>query len=252
MFGLDEFILRLGGSGVMAFIVAILLGLRHATDPDHLTAVSSLFLAHERGGPRQATILGLTWGLGHAATLFAFGLPVVLLRRLLPDSIQRAAEATIGLVIVGLAVRLLLRWRRGYFHVHPHSHGSLRHAHPHAHEHSQGLGAHPVHHAHSHADALGRTPLAAFGIGMLHGFGGSAGVGILLVGAVPGQTQAVLGLVLFAGATAVSMALVSAAFGYALTSSVARRRLTDLVPVLGAASLLFGVWYSLGALHGTI
>jgi hypothetical protein len=87
---------------------------------------------------------------------------------------------------------------------------------------------------------------------MLHGIGGSAGVGILLVGAVPGQTQASLALLLFAGATALSMALVSTAFGYALTSSMVRRRLSGLVPVLGTGSLLFGIWYSLGALHGTI
>ena len=65
----------------MAFVVAILLGLRHATDPDHLTAVSTLFLGESPNGPRRATTLGLAWGLGHAATLFAFGLPVVLFRR---------------------------------------------------------------------------------------------------------------------------------------------------------------------------
>src|SRR3989440_12786021 len=110
MLGLDDLIARLGNSGLMAFVVALLLGLRHATDPDHLTAVSTLFLADSRNGPRRATVLGLAWGLGHASTLFAFGLPVVLFRRYLPDPVQRAAEAAIGLVIAALAIRLLIRW----------------------------------------------------------------------------------------------------------------------------------------------
>src|SRR3954463_12336584 len=109
MLGLDDWIARLGGSGVMAFVVALLLGLRHATDPDHLTAVSTLFLGSQRDGPRRATRLGLAWGLGHGLTLFVFGLPVILFRRYLPDVFQRGAEAAIGLVIVALALRLLLR-----------------------------------------------------------------------------------------------------------------------------------------------
>jgi cytochrome c biogenesis protein CcdA len=249
MFGLDELIVRLGGGGAMALVVALLLGLRHATDPDHLTALSTLFLADARNGPRRATKLGLAWGLGHATTLFAFGLPVVLFRRYLPDPVQRAAEAAIGLVIVALAVRLLVRWHRGYFHVHPHSHGPVQHAHPHVHEHPHAAAAHSIPHAHPHAEGLGRSPLTAVGIGMVHGVGGSAGVGVLLVGAVSGQMQGVLALVVFAAATALSMALVSTAFGHALARGAVKRRLTDLVPLLGAASLLFGVWYSLGALR---
>ena len=247
MFGLDDWIARLGGSGVLAFVVALLLGLRHATDPDHLTAVSTLFLTNQRGGPRRATRLGLSWGLGHAVTLLAFGLPVILFHRYLPEPVERAAEAAIGLIIAVLAVRLLLRWRRGYFHIHPHTHGSLSHAHPHVHEHEPG-SAHVVEHAHSHPEALGRSPLAAFGIGMVHGLGGSAGVSILLVGSVPGRAQGVVALLIFAGSTALSMALVSTAFGYALASGALRRRVSDLVPWFGGASLLFGMWYSLGAM----
>ena len=248
MFGLDDWIARLGDSGVMAFVVALLLGLRHATDPDHLTAVSTLFLADQQEGPRRATRLGLAWGLGHGLTLFSFGLPVILFRSYLPNVIQRLAEAAIGLVIAALAIRLLLRWRRGYFHVHPHAHNGVRHAHPHLHEHPPHA-EHPVKHLHSHAEALGRTPLAAFGIGMVHGLGGSAGVGVLLVGAVSSRTQGVIALLVFAGATAASMALISTAFGYALARGALRRRVSDLVPWFGCASLLFGVWYSLGAIR---
>jgi ABC-type nickel/cobalt efflux system permease component RcnA len=246
MFGLDDWIARLGGSGVMAFVVALLLGLRHATDPDHLTAVFTLFLGDERDGPRRATRLGLAWGLGHGLTLSAFGLPVILFRSYLPDAVQRGAEAVIGMLIAALSARLLWRWRQGCFHVHAHSHGAVQHVHAHAHEHT-GRVQHSAGHVHPHGESLGRSPLAAFGIGMAHGLGGSAGVGILLVGAVPGRAQGGIALLIFAGATAASMALISTAFGYALVNGALRRRGSDLVPWFGCASLLFGVWYSAGA-----
>jgi high-affinity nickel permease len=234
---------------VEGLIVAVLLGLRHATDPDHLTAVSTLVLSDDREGARKAGLLGFAWGLGHATTIFIFGLPVVLFRAYLPDLVHRGAEAVIGLLIVALAVRLLVRWRRGYFHAHPHTHGPLRHAHPHVHEHSPARHA-TTRHAHSHAEGLGRSPLAAYGIGLVHGIGGSAMVGLLVVGAAASRTLGVLALLLFAGGTAVSMALVSAAFGYALARGPVSRLVGPLMPAVGLASLVFGVWYAAGAVRG--
>jgi high-affinity nickel permease len=233
----------------MGLVVALLLGLRHATDPDHLTAVSTLVLSEERGGARQAGILGFAWGLGHATTIFAFGLPIVLFRAYLPDPIQRAAEVVIGLVIVALAVRLLIRWRRGYFHAHSHTHGDLHHAHPHVHE--RGFTSHTLQpHAHPHAEGMGRSPLAAYGIGLVHGIGGSAMVGLLVVGAAANRTLGVVALVLFAAGTAVSMVIVSSAFGYALARGPIARLVGPLMPVVGVASLAFGVWYATGVMRG--
>jgi cytochrome c biogenesis protein CcdA len=251
MFGLDERIAELGNGGgglVLALLVAVLLGLRHATDPDHLTAVSTLVLQDERHGGRRAAVLGLAWGTGHALTLLALGLPLILFGDALPAPLQQAAEVAIGVAIAALAVRLLLRWRRGYFHVHEHEHGDVRHAHPHFHEHAHGA-RHPVAHSHKHVDEMGRTPLAALGIGLVHGIGGSAGAGLLLISAMPGKAEAVAALFLFAGGTAVSMAIASAAFGGVLGRDRLRRRLESLVPAFGAFGLLFGVWYALGALE---
>lgn len=230
----------------LALLVALLLGLRHATDPDHLTAVSTLVLGERRGGARGATLLGAAWGAGHAIALLALGLPFVLWGNALPARVQQAAELAIGLIVVGLAVRLLVRWRRGYFHVHPHRHGEVVHAHPHVHEHAHD---HAYAHEHRHAEALGRTPLAAFGIGLLHGVGGSAGAGILLVSSVEGRAAAALALVVFAGATALAMGLTTLAFGRLLTRRDVALRLESAIPVLGAFGLLFGAWYALGSLE---
>jgi hypothetical protein len=257
------------GSG-LALVAALVLGLRHATDADHLTAVATLALGEERPGAGRAARLGAAWGAGHAVTLLAAGLPAILLGRRLPDSWHRIAEVAVGALISALAVRLLLRWRRGAFHAHPHRHGAEVHCHPHAHERAHEVAyevarelspaataapaaataaaARPVVHHHHHAEKLGRTPLASFGIGLVHGVGGSAAAGVLLVASFPTPAAAGLGLVVFAAATALAMSLATALVGATLARSRSWGRLETAVPVLGVASLAFGVWYALSSL----
>lgn len=240
----------LGFDDSLTFFVAVLLGIRHATDPDHLTAVSTVVLSRGNEGVRRAGMLGLAWGVGHATTLLAVGIPLLLFARQLPASLLQGAEVAIGLIIVILAGRLLLRWRRGDYHTHPHVHAGVLHAHPHVHE-----GKHPDNstgHAHDHGERLGRSPMAAFGIGMVHGLGGSAGAGILVVGAASSHVPGIAALALFAGGTAASMALVSAAFGYALARPPVATRVGSLVPLLAVVSLIFGAWYTLTAMRGPV
>ena len=96
--------------------------------------------------------------------------------------------------------------------------------------------------------ALGRSPLAAYGIGLLHGVGGSAAVGLLLVSAIANRTIATTALLVFAAGTAVSMAVVSAAFAVVLARGAVQRQVTRIMPAFGVASLAFGLWYGLVAL----
>jgi hypothetical protein len=232
-----------GGSALTALVLAGALGLRHSADPDHLVAVSTLVAGRRGGhGVRAAARLGAAWGAGHALTLVLFGLPVVLVQAYLPEPAQRLAEAAIGVLIVGLAARLLVRYRRGAFHVHAHEHDGVAHTHLHSHA---GGGAGRAAHRHSHPPP--RSPLAAFLIGCLHGTGGSAAVGVLLVASVPGRSTAVAALAIFAAGTAVSMTLLSAAFGRLLTAAPVRARLRATIPALGTFGLLFGAWYALSA-----
>jgi ABC-type nickel/cobalt efflux system permease component RcnA len=244
MFGLDDWIAELahGEALVAVLAVALLLGLRHASDPDHLAAVSTLIASDPDDGTRRAGRLGLSWGLGHATTLALFGLPIVLFQSYLPDTVGRGAEALVGLMIMFLAARLLVRWRRGHFHAHPHRHGATEHRHLHPHDQP---GAHD--HAHQPEARLGRSPAQAFGIGLVHGMGGSAGVGILLLATIPGQAEAVAALVVLALGTAVSMAALSSAFGYAITRGLVLRRMLAFAPAMGVLTLAFGCWYALGA-----
>jgi ABC-type nickel/cobalt efflux system permease component RcnA len=227
----------------LVLAVALGLGLRHASDPDHLAAVSTLIASEPEDGTRRAGRLGLAWGLGHATTLALFGLPIVLFNAYLPDAAQRGAEALVGLVIMFLAARLLVRWRRGHFHAHPHRHGDTEHRHLHPHD-RQGA-AHE--HAHRPEAQLGRSPAQAYGIGLVHGVGGSAGVGVLVVATIPDQAEAVAALMVFALGTALSMAALSSAFGYAITRGPVLRRMLAFAPAMGVLTLAFGGWYALGA-----
>jgi len=220
MFGLDE---RIAASSDAASIwivlaVAVLLGLRHATDPDHLAAVTTLVASGRERAARRAGELGLAWGLGHAAALFAFGLPILLLNSVLPPRVQQLAETAIGIVIVYLAFRLLLRWRHGdlRFHPHPHAHGA-------------------------------RTRRAAFAIGLVHGMAGSAGVGVLILASVRSTGLAVISLAVLAVFTAVSMSVLSSGFGSLLVSRPAGAAFGAVAPALGGASLVFGIWYATAA-----
>ena len=233
MFGLDDTIAAFssGGSVWIVLAVAVLLGLRHATDPDHLAAVSTLVAGGREQATRRAGELGLAWGAGHAVTLFAFGLPILLLDSYLPERVQQTAETAIAAVIAYLAVRLLVRWRRGEFHEHEHGHGDAEHSHMHA------------KHDHRHP----RSELGAFGIGLVHGMGGSAGVGILLVASIESTPMAVASLALLAIFTAVSMTMLSSGFGRTLVSRPVSSAFGAVAPVLGSGSLLFGLWYGTSA-----
>jgi high-affinity nickel permease len=219
VFGLDDQIAGLSNGTTLLVVVAVsvLLGLRHASDPDHLTAMTTILASRPERATRHAARLGLTWGLGHASSLFAFGVPVVLYSAYLPRRVQDAAETAVGVVIVALAVMLLVRWRRGAYRFPPH--------------------AHP----------RGRTGWQAYAIGLVHGMGGTAGVGLLLLATIQSRALAIAALALFAACTAVSMTLLSAGFGVALSSEAVRRSFHRVAPALGVASLAFGVWYALGA-----
>jgi ABC-type nickel/cobalt efflux system permease component RcnA len=248
VFGLDDRLAELaqGGGLVLVLLVALMLGLRHASDPDHLAAVSTLIASDPEDGTRRAGRLGLAWGTGHALALALFGLPIVLLQAYLPELLQRTAEAAVGVVIMLLAVRLLVRWRSGRFHAHAHRHGDIEHRHLHPHDHRPHAVAHE--HTHDSEARLGRTGRQAFGIGLVHGTGGSAGVSVLLLAAIPGRAEAVAALMVLAAGTALSMALLSSAFGYAITRGPILTRMLAFAPAMGVLTLAFGGWYTLGAI----
>ena len=229
------------GVGVI-LLVSLLLGLRHASDPDHLAAVTTLIASEkDRDQVRKAGAMGFLWGLGHATTLILVGLPLVLLNQYLPEVISKVAEVAIGCIIVLLALRLLIRWRRGFYHVHVHTHaGGEAHRHVHSHAHDES-------HSHTHPTPQ-RTPLSSYGVGLVHGIGGSGGLTLLLLSTISDEAQVTGALLLFAAGTAVSMALLSTALGLVVAGGPIARNFERVAPVLGFLGMAFGAWYALGAL----
>jgi hypothetical protein len=205
------------GSVAVTLVAAVLLGLRHATDPDHLVAVTTLIASDRPGRFRRALRLGLSWGLGHGLSLLAFGSAAVLLAARLPGAGEAAIEALIGVIVIVLALRLLIRARRaGRVE---HRHGLPRHPHP------------------------VRSRREAFAVGIVHGAGGSAGVTVLLLANIADVGLALTVLVLFAAATAVSMSLASLGFARALGARPITGRLQRLLPAMGIAGMAFGAFY---------
>jgi High-affinity nickel-transport protein len=196
-----------GAPFLAAVAIAFVLGLRHASDPDHLVAVASL-VAAEDGNARAAVRLGAHWGLGHAATLLLIGLPLIALGSELPAGVVTTAETAVGVMILALAARLSWRWLRN-----------------------------------DYGDRV-RSPHGAFAIGLLHGLAGSGAVVLLLIATLPTQLAAAAALAAFAPMSIVSMAGLTGAFAWVLTRpAVQPAYRAVLVPALGGFGLLFGLWY---------
>jgi ABC-type nickel/cobalt efflux system permease component RcnA len=240
--GVDGWLTGLLGDAplLVALGIAFLLGLRHASDPDHLVAVTSLVAADGRG-TRDATRLGVWWGLGHAVMLISIGIPLIVLKSELPGWLETGAEKAIGLVIVLLALRVIRKWARGDYRAGRHVHGSARSAAPRGRAHRHLRRANQSPHAH-HAV---RTPRQAFGIGLLHGLAGTGAVVVLLLAALPTRLEAALGLTVFAPMSVFSMAACTTAFAWVLTRPLIEPVYRGvLIPVLGLFGLMFGLWYA--------
>ena len=221
-----------GAPILVAAAIALVMGLRHASDPDHLVAVTSL-VVRDDGGVGRAARIGTWWGVGHAATLVAIGVPLVVLRASMPATLELVAEAAVGVLIVALSARVLWRWGRGDFRSGPGRGGRSEGAHGHR------LSAGPA-----TARPLGRSRGQAFLVGVLHGLAGTGAVVVLLIAALPGREEAAVALLVFAPMSIVSMASLTVAFSWCLTRRPIRRFYGDMViPLLGAFGLLFGSAY---------
>jgi ABC-type nickel/cobalt efflux system permease component RcnA len=190
---------------VAVLAIGGLLGLRHAFEPDHLAAVSTL--ATRPGGRRlwSAARLGLIWGLGHTVTVGAVALLVLVLGVQLPARLWPAAELLVAALLILLGMMVIWRYARGRWHMHAHAHSAAA---PHLHLHSHA--ADPSH-GHSHAPVDARRSL---GFGVAHGLAGSGAIAALLVAAVPDTMSRVAYFAAFSAGTIVGM------LGVSLTLSV--------------------------------
>jgi ABC-type nickel/cobalt efflux system permease component RcnA len=240
--GLDDMLTGLfdGAPLLVALGIAFLLGARHATDPDHLVAVTSLVAADD-GDTRRAASLGAWWGVGHATSLLVLGVPLIAFKARLPAGLESGAERAIGVVILVLAARVIYKWARGDYRSSAHSHYDAH----------SGDGGHSRRrhlrrgHGAGHRHVRVRSRGQAMTIGLLHGLAGTGAVVVLLIAALPTQFEAALALAVFAPMSVASMAACTAAFAWILTRPLVEPVYRSvLIPGLGLLGVMFGLSYA--------
>lgn len=240
MAGMDSALVILG--------FGFLLGLKHATEADHLVAVTTI--VSEQRSILRAGVVGALWGVGHTAALFAAGTLLILLRVTLPDAVRVALELCVALMIVLLGTRVLylvLRRRRDV-HVHAHTHGGRTHTHLHFHGPSDAHAADDTH-AVSHSRHRGFRGWRPVVVGAVHGLAGSAALTLLVLTEVMRGGSRLLGfayLLIFGVGSIGGMLLMSALIGlpFALTAARFRSIDTPVRLLAGCFSVAFGLYYA--------
>lgn len=205
-----------------------LLGMRHALEPDHLAAVSTM-VSRERSSLRAAW-LGLCWGVGHTASLVVVGALLIMLRAEMPASMTDVFEFLVALMLVGLGLRaVVMAARQGPDGPQTlHRHGAIVHSH--------ATGAT---HVHIGDWTLARRPLL---IGMVHGLAGSGALTALVFAALPTTMARVTYLLLFGLGSTLSMAAMSGLLGWPLARLGSNQALTRIVSItVGLATTLLGI-----------
>ncbi len=213
-------------------LVGLLLGMRHALEPDHIASVATI--SSEAHSIREGMMHGAVWGIGHTLTLFLFGGAVLLLGGLVPEQLAGLLELAVGIMLVALGADAVRRVVRGKIHVHGHRHGDGHgHIHLHSHQHSDG-------HQHTHP---GSFPLRALGVGLMHGLAGSAALVLLAVASAPSVKSGLLYILVFGIGSIVGMGVITA--GIALPLRLSSKRFATLHRQiragLGVVTILIGL-----------
>lgn len=205
-------------TGISILFLGFLLGMKHATEADHLAAVATL--ATRQHSLAQTMKQGIAWGIGHTVTLIIFGGVVLALGKSIPEHMAQALELAVGIMLVVLGLDVLRRLVRSRVHFHVHAHVSgAQHVHAHSHF---GEGLHRAsRHRHPHPTPQ-PFPLRALAVGMMHGMAGSAALILLSLEAVQSLSMGLMYIILFGAGSIVGMALLSLVIAIPLRLSASR------------------------------
>lgn len=250
-------------------LLGLLLGMRHATDPDHVIAVTTI-LSRERRLAIAARI-GIVWGLGHTLTVLIVGAAIIVFKIAIPTRLGLAMEFAVAVVLILLGVsaaanlvrQVTTRMRGGapepdelLVHAHAHTHDGATHVHPHVHvaDHQDDNDA--IHHDHRISPevlpsfAARRPLLRSFAVGLVHGLAGSAAIALLVLSAIPQPLWATLYLAIFCVGTIIGMGLITTAIAtpFMVVSRQASWIRQTLVTGSGLLSFGFGLFlaYQIG------
>lgn len=210
--------------------VGFFLGMRHATEPDHVIAVTTI-VSNQRNRMRAALIGGF-WGLGHTVTILVVGAGIILFNLVIPVRLGLSMELSVAVMLIILGLMNMSAFLRSvpaapapeaeaFVHAHPHSHGDFVHTHPHTHEsgpHLHEPAAMPL----AWLDRmLGDVSvyqyLRPFIVGVVHGLAGSAAVALLVLTTIRNVRWAVAYLLIFGVGTIAGMMVVTMLLASAFT-----------------------------------
>ncbi len=229
-------------SGALAALtLGFLLGLKHATDADHVVAVSTI--AGEYRNAWRGIWVGGSWGLGHTTPLLALGIVILIFKDVVLDrydSVAPALEFGVAIMLVFLGAQVFWNLRRGRLHLHEHSHNEGPHVHIHAtHDPSANVDVEKPHGFFRPGKPFFR--LKSYTIGVVHGLAGSAAVMLVLLPILSSFWVGIGYLLLFGVGTMLSMAIITLVLGVPFALSGGYQRVNGAVSrVAGTASLLFG------------
>src|SRR6267378_5015285 len=218
----------------------LVLGLRHALDPDHVAAVSTI--VSESKSVRRSSLVGTFWGLGHTVALLLAGIFVIALKFQISPRVGLWMEFIVALMLILLGARSLLKSVRDYkIHVHRHTHDGTEHVHVHVHRPGE---QHAHRHRHRHLIRLGTRP---FLIGLVHGMAGSGALTILVLATIPSALAGLVYMAVFGLGSIGGMFLMSALISvpFVLTGrrfSVISQALQMMVGLFSLSFGLFLVW----------
>ena len=222
-----------------------LLGLKHATEADHLAAVSTIVT--ERRSLFGSAIIGGLWGLGHTISLFLAGVFVLILNFQITERTEKFLEFGVGVMLVLLGLNVLRKLLQGgHLHFHTHEHGKRVHVHPHIHDERAADEPH-THHNFSF------SPRALI-VGMIHGLAGSAALMLLIIPTIESRALGLLYIIIFGAGSIGGMMLMSLLVGLPFTlTSVRYNRFNYLLQsVAGLTSVALGLFiiYEKGITEG--
>ena len=233
---MNEFLLVLAATPTFAVLgLGFLLGLKHATEADHLAAVSTMVA--RRKSLWSSALTGGLWGLGHTISLFIAGVFVLLLNFQIGEVTERWLELGVGVMLTLLGLNVVRKLvQGGHLHFHEHGHGEHAHAHPHIHEFSEA-GHAEIHHG------LEFSPRALL-VGMVHGMAGSAALMLLVIPTIPSRTVGLLYVTIFGIGSIGGMMLMSFLVGLPFHLTALRFSRFNQVMQLGAGcvSIILGLW----------
>lgn len=231
--------------------LGLIFGLKHATEVDHVVAVTTIVSRHKN--VFHSAVVGALWGMGHTVSLLVVAVIVLSLRIAIPEVVSAWLEFGVALMIIGLGVSALWRGLRksGHVHVHQHSHDGLSHTHVHFHEHeTKHEPAVKTQHSHD-VSRVGWKPVL---VGMVHGLAGSGALTLLVLTQISSPWIGLSYVLTFGIGSIVGMLLMSGLIG--LPFAIASAKLTHihhgLQTLAAVLSICFGVWYAFKAGAGTL